>query len=165
MKNYTITSTDSKQFTLADGDKVLGKLVYESWFSFKADITLADQSSFQVEPKGFWGTTIQVKRHNEVVADFRMNWKGQILLHNFLDGADDFYILKQKGFLKSGYVLSTDKEDELMCFLPKFKWTKARFDHQVESSNTFETLAHKDFLLLVGTHCINYFIAVVAAAS
>ena len=101
MEYYQVKSTDNKHFELTQADAGIGRLEYESWFSFKAEIILADHNRYVVHPKGFWGTTIEIKDQEQVLLDFRMNWKGQILIRTTLGSNETYYILTQKKMLKT----------------------------------------------------------------
>ena len=54
-------SNNSLSFDVTTDDKLIGKLSYKSWFKFNAVIEIANNSNYQVEPKGFWGTTIELR--------------------------------------------------------------------------------------------------------
>ena len=168
MKHYQAKSLDSKHFKLTQADAEIGLLEYESWFSFKAEIILADHRRYAVQPKGFWGTTIEVKDQEQVLLDFKTNWKGQILIRTIFGGVWDYYILKQQGLLKSTFILLHQAEEEEIAMLsiaPDFKWTRMTFDHELVASDAFEQLAHKELLLLTAIHCANYYLTMMTAAA
>lgn len=165
MKDYQANSLDTKHFELMQANTLIGSLEYESWFSFKADIVLANHRHYAVRPKGFWGTTIEVKDREQLLLDFKMNWKGQILIRTLFDGAEDFYIIKHKGLFKNTCVLFHGEDTELLNIVPDFKWGKLRTDYQLVASEAFEQLAHKDLLLLTAIHCTNYYITMLTAAA
>ena len=166
MQPYQAKSLDTKHFELTRADAPVGTLAYDSWFSFKADITLADYRHYAVRPKGFWGTTIEVKDPQEqVLLDFKMNWKGQILIRTHFDGVEDFYILKNRGLLKSTFVLLHGEETELLSLAPDFKWTKLAVDYEIAAAEAFEQLPHKELLLLTAIHCANYYLTMMTAAA
>jgi hypothetical protein len=165
MEHYQAKSLDTKHFKLMRADATIGLLEYESWFSFKAEITLADQHRYAVRPKGFWGTTIEVKEQEEVLLDFKMNWKGQILIRTLFGGTEDFYILRHKGLLKSVFILQHQDETPLLSVESDFKWTQLTVDYQLEAAAAFEQLPHKELLLLTAIHCANYYMTMLAAAA
>ncbi|HEX8329650.1 MAG TPA: hypothetical protein VF629_19085 [Hymenobacter sp.] len=165
MKQYQATSLDTKHFKLTQAGAEIGLLEYESWFSFKAEIILADHCRYAVHPKGFWGTTIEVKDQEQVLLDFKMNWKGQILIRSLFGGAEEYYILKHKGLLKSTFVLVHREETELLSIEPDFKWTRLNFDYQLTASDAFEQLDRKELLLLTAVHCANYYLTMMTAAA
>jgi hypothetical protein len=164
MEHYQVKSLDTKHFKLTRADATIGVLQYGNWFSFEADITMADQQRYAVRPKGFWGTTIEIKDGEQVVLDFKMNWKGQILIRTRFEGTEDFYILRQKGLLKSVFILQQE-EIELLSVEPDFKWTRLSVDYQLVASDAFERLAHKELLLLTAIHCANYCLTTMTAAA
>jgi hypothetical protein len=165
MEYYQVKSVDTKHFRLTQADTEIGLLEYDNWFSFKAEIILADHTRYAVQPKGFWGTTIEIKNQEQVVLDFKMNWKGQILIRTLFGGPENYYILRQKGLLKSTFVLVHQEEAELLSIEPDFKWTKLNVDYQLATSNAFEQLARKELLLLTAIHCANYYLTMMTAAA
>ena len=164
MEYYQVKSTDSKHFELTQADAGIGRLEYESWFSFKAEIILADHNRYVVHPKGFWGTTIEIKDQEQVLLDFRMNWKGQILIRTTLGSNEAYYILTQKEMLKNTFVLLNAEEAELLSIEPDFKWSKLNVEYQIVASGAFGQLARKELLLLTAVHCANYYITMMSAA-
>jgi hypothetical protein len=53
MKEYQAKSSNTLSFDVTNGDQLVGKLIYKSWFKFNAEIEFPDHSSYQIEPKGF----------------------------------------------------------------------------------------------------------------
>ncbi|UOQ52536.1 hypothetical protein [Hymenobacter cellulosivorans] len=157
MADYLIKSTDKRTFTLLAGAAVLGELKYTEWFSFKAILALTDGTSFRIEPRGFWGTTIEVKDEAQTVhLSFKMNWDGNIVLKSRLGGTNRAVVLKNRG-LQGGYVLLDKEGQELLTIQPDFKWNKANHDYAVVSSEQFDTYAAKEALVLTAIHCANYY--------
>ena len=164
MADYLVKSTDKRTFTLLAGAAVLGELKYTEWFSFKAILALTDGTSFRIEPRGFWGTTIEVKDEAEtVLLSFKMHWDGNIVLKSRLGGTNRAVVLKNRGLTKSGYVLLDKHEQELLTIQPDFKWNKANHDYAVVSSELFEAYAAKNALVLTAIHCANYYMATATA--
>lgn len=164
MEQYQAKSVDTKHFRLMKDGTEMGRLEYESWFSFKAEITLADHTRYAVQPKGFWGTTIEIKQQEQLLLDFKMDWKGQILIRTIFDGPEDYYILRQKGLFKSTFVLLHQEETELLQLEPDLKWSKMSYDYQITTTDGFAPLARKELLLLTAIHCANYYLTMMTAA-
>jgi hypothetical protein len=165
MEYYQAKSVDTKHFKLTQADTEIGLLEYESWFSFKAEIILADHTRYAVHPKGFWGTTIEIKDQEQVLLDFKMNWKGQILIRTLFGSEENFYILRQKGLLKNTFVLLHQEETELLSIEPDLKWSSLSYDYQLTASDAFAQLARKELLLLTAVHCANYYLTMMTAAA
>lgn len=161
MAEYYAKSSNSLSFELFDDDKLTGKITYTSWFSFNAEIELADHQSFQVEPKGFWGTTIELKDNEKVLLKFRMNWNGEIIIQTYFDGVKESFVCKHRGVFKDSFVL-TDKEGiELLVMKPQFKWNLLNYEYQITTSDDFEKYSNKDILLLTSLHCVNYYMSMI----
>src|SRR6476469_9993700 len=100
MAEYQAKSNNSLSFELTNDDKLIGKLSYEKWFKFNAVIEIANNASYQVEPKGFWGTTIEIKDKEKLLVKFKMDWSGAIVVQTYFDDHEKDYMFKHKGFFK-----------------------------------------------------------------
>jgi hypothetical protein len=158
---YKATSTDSRNFNLTIDTVPLGKLEYPKWYTFKADILLADHSKYQLEPKGFWDWKIELKQNEKSLLNFKMGWKG-IIINTEFDGDEKSYLLSLKGLLSSKYVLIDTDENELLVVESDFKWNKLHFDYTITTSDGFDSHNNKELLLLTILHCINYYLTVTA---
>ncbi|MDQ2794942.1 MAG: hypothetical protein M3Y12_13195 [Bacteroidota bacterium] len=164
MKHYQVKSADTSHFWLTQDDPEIGRLEYDSGFSFKAKITLADHAQYAVQPKGFWGTTIEIKEQEQVLLDFQMDWKGQILVRTAFDADEAYCIFKQKGLLKNTFLLLDQEKMELLNIEPDFKWSSMNDSYQLVASDAFEQLPRKELLLLMAVHCANYYVNMMASA-
>ena len=164
MAHYKANSTNSTDFNLTLNDVKIGELQYSEWYSFKAKILLADNSDYQLEPKGFWDSKIELKKEEKTLLTFRMGWKGIIIKTNFQD-QEITYLLKLKGLLSSKFVLVDTDEKELLAVSTDFKWKKLNFDYTIETSNEFDHFKNRELFLLTILHCINYYITVTAAVA
>ncbi len=165
MKKYNVVSTDRKKFeVVADTDKI-GTLAYENWFSFKAQFSLVSQNgTFWIEPIGFWGTTIEVRKGNDVLLDFKMNWSGNIIINTKFDPAEIDFVLKHKGIFNSGYLLADKHGNEMLYIQPDFKWQTFRTDYLITTTDAFDKLEFNEILLLSIVHCTNYFMSMNASS-
>lgn len=159
MAEYKAKSGSSLNFELTQGDQLIGKLIYKSWFKFNAGIELSDNISYQVEPKGFWGTTIELKDNEKVLLKFTMNWNGQIVINTYFDGTDKSYVFKHKGLFKESYILVDEDGTELMVMKPQMKWKNLSYEYDVSTSDEFEALTYHKILLMISLHCANYYIS------
>ncbi|QBZ98683.1 hypothetical protein [Flavobacterium sangjuense] len=158
MGHYKANSTNSREFSLTMNNSNIGELKYSKWYSFKADILLADNSIYQLEPKGFWDSKIELKKDDKVLLYFEMGWKG-IVIH--FNDSDKKYLLRLKSLWSSNYILIDTDEKELLAVETDFKWSKLTFDFNIETSNEFDNFENKEVLLLTTLHCINYYMAFV----
>lgn len=164
MTAYNVSSGDARKFSLTKNESLIGDLVYEQWFSFKSRILLVDNSGFTIEPKGFWGTTIELKDNDNVLLSFKMGWSGNIIIHSRLNNIEEDYIFKQKGLLKSTFVLTDAASQELLAMTPDFKWNKLNYDYSIATTDSFDALQSQDILLLTAVHCANYYMAMMTTA-
>lgn len=166
MSIYKSLSTDTKTFWIKAADAEVGHLEYTHWFSWKADINLAKGELFKVAPKGFWGTTIEVKQSEKIWASFSMSWNAQIVIQTYFDEqTPQTYGLKKQSLLKNAYTLHTETGAEILAIQPEYQWTRLRCDHQIETNEDFERLPHKDLFLIIIVHCTNYLIAMQSATA
>lgn len=162
MAQYETTSSNSLTFELSKEQIQLGKLTYKSWFKFSAIMELNDFSQYTIEPKGFWGTTIELKDGETVLLTFKMNWNGQIIIQSFFGGVEKDFIFKHRGVFKESYVLTEPNGVELFVMKSKMKWNKMRYEFDVTTSDEFELLKNKKILLMISIHCANYYLSLMA---
>ncbi|GAB3830631.1 hypothetical protein [Hymenobacter jeollabukensis] len=165
MAEYHATADGNRHFTLTQGAHPLGQLVYPKWFAFEATLTLADQSAFEVKPKGFWGTTIELLQDGRPLMRFKMGWNGNIILHAAIPGQlEQDFVFKQQGFFKNRFVLTDAQHQELLAVQPDFKWKQFAYEYALATTDAFEALAFKPVLLLLIVHCANYYMTMMSAA-
>ncbi len=161
MAEYYAKSNSSLSFEVEKDDQSIGKLIYTNWFSFKAEMVTLGHS-YKVEPKGFWGTTIELKDHERVLLKFRMNWNGEIVIQTYFDGVKDGFLFKHRGIFKDSFVLTDQQGTELFVMKPHLKWNTLNYEYQIITSESFEVLYNKEILLLNSLHCANYYMSMIA---
>ena len=164
MTTYQAKSTKSLSFEVTQGDQLIGKLSYKSWFKFNAVIEMADKQTYQVQPKGFWGTTIELKDGESVLLNFKMNWNGEIVLQTYFEGFEIGYVFKHRGLFKDSYVLADQDGAELLAMKPHLKWSKMNYEYEIATSDTFDAFTHKEILLMTSLHCANYYMSMMSAS-
>ncbi len=164
MTEYQAKLNGSVSFDVMKDDQLIGKIVYKNLFKFNAVIEIAN-TSYQVEPKGFWGTTIEVKDGEKVVLKFAMNWSGEIVVQTYFNNVEEGYIFKHRGFFKESFILVDQEGVELLVMKPELKWSKMNYEYQITTSDTFETLSNKEILLLNSLHCANYYMSMMAGTT
>lgn len=155
---YQAKSNNTLIFELTKDEKTIGKLAYKSWFKFSAEIDVL-KAKYQIEPKGFWGTTVEVKDGSTLLLKFAMNWNGNIIIQTYFDGVEKDYIFQHKGFFRESLVLVDQKGTELLIMKPNFQWRAINYQYEITTTEIFETLEEKNILLLNTLHCANYFMA------
>lgn len=164
MANYKANSVNSTDFNLTTNGAPIGRLKYEKWYSFKAEIILPDNSSYWLEPKGFWDSKIELQKNDITLLMFEMGWKG-IVIKTFFEGIEKRYLLKSKGLLSNKFLLIDTDERTLLAATADFKWRRLDFDYDIETSNEFDNFTNKELLLLTTVHCLNYYITFISSAS
>lgn len=157
MTEYLAKSNSTLTFEVTKNEKTIGKLVYKSWFTFHVEIEISN-SKYMVGPKGFWGTTIEVKEDNNVLISLRMNWKGNIIMQTHFNNIEKNFVFQHRGFFKESFVFTDENGTELLILKPNWKWNKVNYEYQITASDVFEKLLHKELLLLNALHCANYYI-------
>ena len=164
MGQYRASSTNSHNFTLTFDNEKIGELIYQKWYSFAAEILMNNGKEYQLEPKGFWDSTIELKEGEATLLEFKMGWKG-IIIKTYFDNEEKHFLLKLKGLLSNKFVLLDDKNEELMVAETDFKWSKLNFDYTIETTQNFDNFTNEKLLLLTVLHCINYYMTVIVAAT
>ena len=163
MTEYKAQSKGLLSFDLTRNEKFIGRLSYKNWYSFKASIELADNSTYQIEEKGFWGTTIELKHNEKLLLNFKMNWNGEIVVQTYFNDFEKGYIFKQRGVFKESFTLIDQEGIELLVMKPHLKWNKMNYEYQITTSDTFETFSNKEILLMNSLHCANYYMSMMGA--
>lgn len=163
MAEYQAKSNSSLSFDVTKDGSFIGKLSYQSWFKFNAVIETAD-SSYQVEPKGFWGTTIELKQGERVFLKFRMNWNGEIVVQTYFDDEKKSYVFKHRGIFKESFILTDQDGVELLIMKPHLKWNIMNYEYQITTSDAFETSSNKEILLMNSLHCANYYMSMMMSS-
>ncbi|MGG7664110.1 hypothetical protein [Dyadobacter sp. BHUBP1] len=162
MADYLAKSTNSLAFDVTQGDQFIGKLSYKSWFSFTAIIEMANQATYQVDPKGFWGTTIEVKDAAHRLLTFTLNWHGDIVMETYFNNVERGYIFKHRGIFNESFVLTDQEGVELLVMKPHLKWQNMTYEYQIVTSDRFNSFSTKELLLLTSLHCANYYMSMLA---
>lgn len=162
MAEYQAKSISSLSFDLTQGDHFIGKLSYKSWFSFTAVIEMANQETYQVAPKGFWGTTIEVKKAGHQLLTFSLNWQGDIVILTHADSIERGYTFKHRGLFNESFVLIDQEGVELLVMKPHLKWQNMTYEYQIITSDRFNSFPAKGLLLLTSLHCANYYMSMLA---
>ncbi|GAA4454010.1 hypothetical protein GCM10023189_19940 [Nibrella saemangeumensis] len=160
--DYQAKSTNYLTFELTQGDESIGRLSYKNWFQFAASIELADHSTYQIVPKGFWGSTIELKEADTVLLKFSMNWNGNIVLQTYFNSIEKDYLFKHRGVFNESFILIDQEETELLVLKPHVKWSNLNYEYKIQSSDRFESLSTKELLLLISVHCANYYMSIMA---
>ncbi|MGH1516390.1 hypothetical protein [Chryseobacterium sp. JK1] len=163
MSEYYAKSSNSLTFEVTKEDQLIGKLTYRSWFTFNAELEALDHI-FQIEPKGFWGTTIELKDQERVFLKFRMNWNGEIVIQTYFDGLKEGYLFKHRGIFKDAFVLADQQGTELFVMKPHVKWSSMNYEYQITTTEEFEAIPNKEIVLINALHCANYYMSMMVAA-
>ncbi|GAB3341613.1 hypothetical protein GCM10027299_55960 [Larkinella ripae] len=162
MADYQAKSTNALSFELTQDDEMIGKLTYKNWFQFTAAIDLANHSTYQMIPKGFWGSTIELKGGDTVLLKFFMNWNGSITLQTYFNDHQQEYSFKHRGVFKESFLLIDQDATELLVMKPHVKWINLNYEYQIQTSDVFASLPRKEILLLTCVHCANYYMSIMA---
>lgn len=162
MAEYQAKSLNSLSFELTRDNGSIGKLSYKNWFTFSALVEMADHRAYQVEPKGFWGTTIEVKDADKLLLSFSMNWHGDIVVQTYFNNQNNGYLFKHRGLLKESFILADQAGTELLEMKPDLKWKKLSYEYQIITFKNFESLPAQELLLLTCLHCANYYMSMIA---
>ena len=150
-------SIDKKTFQLSENGQLLGELIYESIFSYKAEIKLTKTDIYDIKPIGFFGTSIDVTKNGAEIANLKMNWRGQIVF-SFQDGQEFVFIAK--GGFHNSFMIENKDEEKLIQFDPKFSWSKFNYSYDI----TYEKKPQDILFVLLGVYASNYFIASMSGA-
>jgi hypothetical protein len=163
MVSYKANSTNLRNFSLTLDNQPVGELIYKKWYSFTAEILMPNGAKYDLEPKGFWESKIELKDGTNTLLEFKMGWRG-IVIKTFFNNKEASFLLKASGLLSRKFVLLNRDKEELLAAETDFKWSKLNYDYNIETTEEFERFDQKELLLLTILHCINYYMTLVAAA-
>ena len=159
-----ITYTDAKEFVLTSNEEIfLGSLKMEKWSSTKAQITTQYGDFYDIEKKGFWGTSIVVLKSSEEFAELKINWKGQVVIDMLANGKGMDYMLKSTSIWKSQFTLFSREETELLIFTIDYRWKKGHYNLKIDVNPNFANEIDET-LVLVATYSVLYLLMVQNAA-
>lgn len=158
MGHYKANSINDRNFNLTFDNQSIGNLIYKKWYSFNAEIQLAEGAKYQLEAKGVWDSTIELKDGSKVLLDFKMGWDG-IIIRTFFDNNEVTYLFKLKGLINSRFILIDTDKRELLAAETNFNWKTLNYNYNIETISEFDSFSNKELLLLTILHCINYYMA------
>jgi len=145
----------NKSFQLTDNEQLLGQLTYKNLFSYNAEITITNSDSYEINPVGFFGTSITVTKNEMEVANLKMNWKGHIVM-SFQNGQE--FIFKVKDGFHEKYVVENKEGEKIIQFEPKFNWSKFDYNYEI----LYDKKPQDILFVLLGVYTSNYYIAVMS---
>jgi hypothetical protein len=145
-------SIDKKTFQLTDNGQQLGELTYESIFSHKAEIKLANSDLYEVKPVGIFGTSITVTKNGAEIVNLKMNWRGQIVFA-FEKGQE--FIFKAKSSFINTFIIEDKAGEKLLQFDPKFNWSRFTYNYDI----LFDKKPEDMLFVLLGIYASNYYLA------
>lgn len=144
-----ITYNDKKEYVLtSEEDIFLGSLKFEKWSSSKAEITTQFGEFYNIEPKGFWGTSMGVSISEKEIAEIKMNWQGQIVIDMLENGEGMDFLLQSKSIWTSQYVLLDHQKTELLIVTPDYKWKQGHYNFKVDVNPEFTNVINETHILL-----------------
>lgn len=159
-----INYNDAKEYVLTSNEGIfLGSLKLEKWSSSKAQITTQYGDFYDIEKKGFWGTSIGVSKSDAEFAELKMNWKGQIVIDMLANEKGMDYLVKSSNMWKSQFTLFNREDIELLIFTSDYKWKKGHYDFKIDVNPHF-TEQIDETLVLIATYSVLYLIMVQSAA-
>ncbi len=166
MAEYDAKSTSHLSFEVSEvtqNQHLVGTLSYKGWFRSGAVIEMPDHFLYQVEANGFWGTVMEMKDGDKVLARFEMNWRGNMMLQTYFAGIEKDYIFRQRGIFKGTFILEDEDKSELVVMKPNMKWRSMNYEYRMTTSENFEAFADKSRLLMICLHCANYYMSMTAS--
>lgn len=163
MANYRVNAESAKKLKLYENQKLLGELSFENLFLYECEIRLSGGKVYQIKPKGFWGTTIELLENNVALINFKMHWVGDIMITSLLGSSKKQYMLQKIGFFKYSFSLQDKEGRQLLTIAPDYKWNSLRYNYNILTSDDFENFEHKLLMLTSVAYCIKYYMAQMAA--
>lgn len=161
MKEYIVKAEKGRKYRLFEGEKELGLLSHNKWFSMNSEIEFSDYKKLSVVSVGFWNNKMTVMSNDTEVASFKMTFSGGMQITT----NSEVYRLKLKGIFKSGFILTDESNETLLTADYRLVWKSMSNDFTFVSSEAFERISDKETMLMIVLAAANYYIAVLASAA
>ncbi len=126
-----IESTTSKGDFKIEFPELTMDVQYDKWFSSEANTTM-DGENWTIKPNSIWHNDFGIYASDVEIEKISFNWKGNAILKF----ADEEFILKFKGLLNRRFELENRDGELIMVVVPGLKWTKLRYDYEIELNET-----------------------------
>jgi len=149
---YKIISTSAKgDFSLINSEEEeMFALQYDNWFTSTGK-TEVDNKSYSIESKNIWQNEFFFNRGLEKIGSITFNFKGDAIINLH----STFFRLKFKGLINGKFELIDGEENILAVLKPSIKWTKMRYEYDVETSERLDAREEIKELLLITSYAAN----------
>lgn len=151
---YTAKS-QNLSFEIKKENQVLGKINYGNWFKLNAEIEISGKK-FQVEPKGFFKSGIEIKEGSKVLVTIEMKWNGDVIIKTKFNNNEEFTV-RHSGFFKEKFTMRNHKNEENLVLNTIYHWKAMIYTYQIKSTENFEMLENRDLLIFSAVHAANYY--------
>jgi hypothetical protein len=127
---YTTTGGDNTEHQiLNDLMEPIGTIIYGQWRQAKARVEVADANIYEMEPSGFWRTSIYISKNGMPYGEVKNRWGDMTIT---IESGQSF-TFRRKGFWNVVYVLrSATGETDLATVRSDFSWRTFGFNYEVE---------------------------------
>jgi|GEM_PF-1731220 len=151
MKIIDIAQDNYRVLTANEGKDFLGRIVYTKWYSGnRAEITINQDAVYQMEPKGFWQSTLEIFKEGIVMLNIKSKFTGYEISRPI--DADRPYRFKMKGLFKNGYVLVNYKDEVVLEIVSNFSWKKMYPGFTITCSDNFGNDDFEKLLIMLSVH-------------
>lgn len=137
---------DKKTILFTEGNVEVASLIYDSRWSEKAGISLADGNQYRIETLGFWKSSFEVRKGTKSIVSLRTTWTGNVVLETLETGNKATYTFRKKSVWKDHYELADKDKFVLGSIVSRFRWRSFSTDYELTFSPRLK--AHGQHLLL-----------------
>lgn len=156
--------TDEESYTIFFNGESKGQLIFKNAFSSTAEIRLGSEAPYHFTPKGFWGSTIELRKEDALIAKLKMNWNGQMIIKTYQQDKVCDYALTHLGFFKNSFLLSNRDKQELVHVSLDSKWNMHKANYEFQCADCFQDEYRSDLLLFIVLYCAKYYYTQMSAA-
>jgi hypothetical protein len=165
MATYTAnTSNNIKHYVISNGEQELGSLIYPKWYSFDAQVSLANGKAYYFKSKGVWQNKIELWDQDNNLSDinYKMGWTGMVI-DCVINGIPRSFMHKHKGLMGNKYVLIDEEKNELLSLEAKYKYKglNLSINQTIQTDELFESMNNNNLLLFTVIHCTSYYLAAI----
>lgn len=153
MVEFKIVSAKGRVYQINQEEKEIASLAYEKWSNRDAEIRLIDGTAYQVCADKLLNNIIEINRDAQLMARVAPNFKGDLILTFFNNGASEEFIFSKALQGQNKYILCDDLGIECMWIQMEFHWKTLQFFGNI-------TLVHdwRDWSILpIALYCANIF--------
>ncbi|MDT0685925.1 aminotransferase [Autumnicola psychrophila] len=158
-----VSSSGKGNFKIIKNDQEVCELVYNNWFSDKAQ-TVLNRNNIEIKPKNIWTSKVDIFTNKKKIGDITFNLKGHMVIRLEKEDSKEYnYLLKNKAKWKLRFEVYNESEILQFSLNSVNKWNKLNYDYNVEVADYNSEFELEELLIYCG-YAANLYLAIISAA-